>query len=60
MKATTIKCISLVLMGVMLVGCGDTEEGAAARRGAKYGAAGGALLGLTLGALTGDAELAMA
>ncbi|MFC1766847.1 glycine zipper domain-containing protein [Planctomycetota bacterium] len=60
MGSSHIKVLSTILLMLFVVGCADTEEGAAARRGAQYGAAGGALLGLTLGALTGDAEFAVA
>ncbi|MGF1684084.1 hypothetical protein [Photobacterium minamisatsumaniensis] len=53
-KASIVSVIGLTL----LTGCvnpGEDDANAAT----KQGAAGGALLGLTLGALTGDAELAM-
>lgn len=58
MKTTIKTTLAIALSLPLLAGCvtpGEDDPNALT----KQGAAGGALLGLTLGALTGDAELAM-
>ena len=61
MKNKYIKIISATIMIALLVtGCATKQEDESVSRGAKVGAGGGALLGLAMGAMTGDARIAAA
>ena len=49
--------IVAALSALLVLGCAETSE---RNKGVRYGAAGGALVGLTMGALTGDGKYAAA